>query len=297
VVTNWRGQIHERLEYTPYGELWIDWKGGTALEDTTPFRFTGKEMDAETGFYYYGARYLDPKTSRWVSADPALGEYVPTPGQEAGKLPGMGGVFNTVNLHVYHYAGNNPVKYVDPDGNENKAALAWMKTNLTGIPPDFWYFNSDGSRAREFKSGEIPKSLFCYQAVYCAYGNADAGMEKKLPPARWWGKEWFKEGGTFKLGDKTIGKKFERDITKGEVGDIVFMGDDGNMNGHAVLFESMNIVSDSIIEINTYGAYSDDGNIGSEKMTFKKDDKGKWINTSHGGNYEFRGYGQLNKGE
>jgi hypothetical protein len=28
----------------------------------------------------------------------------------------MGGVFNTVNLHVYHYAGNNPVKYVDPNG-------------------------------------------------------------------------------------------------------------------------------------------------------------------------------------
>ena len=28
----------------------------------------------------------------------------------------MGGVFNAVNLHLYHYAGNNPVKYVDPDG-------------------------------------------------------------------------------------------------------------------------------------------------------------------------------------
>jgi hypothetical protein len=34
-----------------------------------------------------------------------------------GNLPGQGGVFNYVNLHVYHYAGNNPVKYVDPDGN------------------------------------------------------------------------------------------------------------------------------------------------------------------------------------
>jgi RHS repeat-associated protein len=125
VVTNWRGQIHERLEYTPYGELWIDWKGDSALEDSTPFRFTGKEMDAETGFYYYGARYLDPKTSRWISADPALGDYVPSApvDEEAkkrnGNLPGQGGVFNYVNLHVYHYAGNNPVKYVDPDGRED----------------------------------------------------------------------------------------------------------------------------------------------------------------------------------
>ena len=30
----------------------------------------------------------------------------------------MGGVFNVVNLHVYHYAGNNPVKYTDPDGRD-----------------------------------------------------------------------------------------------------------------------------------------------------------------------------------
>ncbi|WP_253679439.1 RHS repeat domain-containing protein [Treponema sp. OMZ 788] len=99
-VTDWKGRQYEHIEYTPYGELWIE----------------------ETGLYYYGARYLDPKYSRWLSGDPALNDYIPKApiDDEAKKhnenLPGLGGVFNVVNLHVYHYAGNNPVKYVDPDG-------------------------------------------------------------------------------------------------------------------------------------------------------------------------------------
>ncbi|QSI04897.1 RHS repeat domain-containing protein [Treponema pedis] len=124
-VTDWKGRQYEHIEYTPYGELWIE--EVAAGIDKLPFRFTGKEMDEETGLYYYGARYLDPKYSRWLSGDPALGEYIPQApiDDEAKKhnenLPGMGGVFNVVNLHVYHYAGNNPVKYTDPDGKSSKA--------------------------------------------------------------------------------------------------------------------------------------------------------------------------------
>ena len=99
---------------------------------------TGKEYDTETGLYYYGARYLDSKTSRWLSGDPAMGEYVPSApvDDEArkrnGSLPGMGGVFNYVNLHVYHYAGNNPVKLVDPDGRDTGSPLSedqWNKVS------------------------------------------------------------------------------------------------------------------------------------------------------------------------
>ena len=129
-VTDWRGRQYEHIEYTPYGELWIE--EVAAGLDKLPFRFTGKEMDEETGLYYYGARYLDPKYSRWLSGDPALGDYVPAAGTDPSKLAGMGGVYNTVNLHLYHYAGNNPVKYMDPDGRHNDVA------ELAKLLPEMW---------------------------------------------------------------------------------------------------------------------------------------------------------------
>jgi hypothetical protein len=47
-----------------------------------------------------------------------------------GNLPGMGGIYNLVNLHLYHYAGNNPVKYTDPDGREDKPSLVSRVINM-----------------------------------------------------------------------------------------------------------------------------------------------------------------------
>ena len=116
-------------------ESWID-EGSN--KHIIGFRFTSKELDDETGLYYFGARYLDPRTSRWMSVDPALESYVPSPGSDQSQLPGMGGIFNPVNLNLYHYAGNNPLKYTDPTGmaagdpyeTPDAAAEAWTEENL-----------------------------------------------------------------------------------------------------------------------------------------------------------------------
>ena len=109
LISDYKGDEYQRIEYTPYGETWVEKTSNTGLE-YLPYKFTAKELDEETGLYYYGARYLDPRYSMWLSTDPALSQYM------AGSSVGCGGVFNPVNFNLYHYGGNNPVKYTDPTG-------------------------------------------------------------------------------------------------------------------------------------------------------------------------------------
>jgi RHS repeat-associated protein len=164
--------MYEQLEYTPYGELWVE---HVPVVEPTPFRFTGKGRNAETVLYYYGARYLNPQTGLWLSADPAMGEYVPqAPINDEAKqrnkeLPGMGGVFNYVNLHVYHYVGNNPVKYTDPTGmwinNTDGTFTAEKGDTLWGLQQE---------TGRDWKSSDYtgnPEKLQVWQKVNFAEKN------------------------------------------------------------------------------------------------------------------------------
>ena len=105
IVSDSYGEVYEHLEYTPYGEMWIE-ETAESL-DFIPFRFTAKEWDEETRLYYMSARYQNPMTSRWMSADPA-GLGLANPNREG---------FNIIeSLNWYSYAGNNPIIYRDPTG-------------------------------------------------------------------------------------------------------------------------------------------------------------------------------------
>ena len=94
-ITDAKANITQFDAYLPYGELLVD--EHTSSEDM-PYKFNGKDLDEETGLYYYGARYLNPMASIWYGVDPL-----------AEKFTAMGG---------YVYTLCNPVKFIDLKGKK-----------------------------------------------------------------------------------------------------------------------------------------------------------------------------------
>src|SRR5690554_7062599 len=71
-ITNLAGEINQHLEYLPFGELLVEEHLNSY---NSPFKFNAKEFDAETGNYYYDARYYSPKYNLMLSVDPAYEMY------------------------------------------------------------------------------------------------------------------------------------------------------------------------------------------------------------------------------
>ncbi|WP_314313946.1 RHS repeat-associated core domain-containing protein, partial [Hoylesella saccharolytica] len=92
-ITDAKANVAQFDAYLPYGELLVDEHSST---EEMPYKFNGKELDQETGLYYYGARYMNPRASLWYGIDPL-----------AEKYPSIGG---------YVYCAGNPVKFIDIQG-------------------------------------------------------------------------------------------------------------------------------------------------------------------------------------
>jgi len=78
----------------------LDQATNAAATLTTPFAFTGRELDSETGLYFYRARYYDPATGRFLSEDPIADDV----------------------QNSYRYVGNGPTNATDPSGLKQNAS-------------------------------------------------------------------------------------------------------------------------------------------------------------------------------
>ena len=107
-LTNDSACVTQQIEYLPYGEVFLEKQRYTS-DYQTPYRFNGKELDEETGLYYYGARYMNPRLSIWYGCDPLQEKYP--------------------NITSYTYCAGNPVRFFDEHGD----SVAVLKINSQHI--------------------------------------------------------------------------------------------------------------------------------------------------------------------
>jgi RHS repeat-associated protein len=86
------GTLIDHFDYDSFGNVIAE----TNLAAGDRYKFTGRELDAETGLYYYRARYYAPGIGRFISEDPIA--------------------FAGGDANLYRYVGNRPLTATDPSG-------------------------------------------------------------------------------------------------------------------------------------------------------------------------------------
>ena len=138
-ITDISGNPYQLFLNLPFGESMAEQSSTGYFQ--SPYKFNGKELDKETGLYYYGARYYDPRTSLWLSVDPLAEKY---PHQSN-----------------YAYCSNNPIMIIDPNGMDEWEVNIkgyTSKVPKTESKTDILYsLNEKGTRTGQFI--EINKGL------------------------------------------------------------------------------------------------------------------------------------------
>lgn len=102
--------VRDAFEFEERNNIW-----------NTPYLFNAKEFDEETGLYYYGARYYDPRVSLWISTDVAQGKYP--------------------NVSTYTYCLDNPIILIDSDGKDILPVLFQTINNRGSVIGSYYRSN------------------------------------------------------------------------------------------------------------------------------------------------------------
>ena len=106
----------------PFPMMLQGMSGGT---DANHYKFTGKELDDETGLYNYGARYYSPALGRYVTPDWSARPV---------SIP-YADLNNPQTLNLYNYGRNNPTTLADVDGHCPGDDCKKVHVDVTAPPP------------------------------------------------------------------------------------------------------------------------------------------------------------------
>jgi hypothetical protein len=284
--------IYSTSDYLPFGMLMPERNASVA---GYRYGFQSFEKDDEVAgsgnWYTFGDYGYNPRIVQRPSPDPL-----------AYKYP-----------YISPYAAfeNNPINNIDSDGRENIPALIWAAKNMANKQvvsnySDAYFVGSDNRWT--YKNGEVPTRAVCYESCFMAYMNSGESVLPTLRTGFTNKNNAFKGRSTetggmnwFIAGDGTD-RQFVTDITKGELGDVGFMGEVGDMQGHAVLLASAIAMGTTEIESQSFetatfyalstSSETDAGSYGGKEFTFLKQTDGTW--KQHGGSgYTFSGFGQM----
>jgi RHS repeat-associated protein len=165
-LTDPKGLPYQFFLNLPFGETMAEQHSEGYFQ--SPYKFNGKELDKETGLYYYGARYYDPRISLWLSVDPLVSK-------NKGVSP-------------FAYCLNNPIVNIDPNGKD-VYLVVWTTANgkpgHSGIAVS--NYRAVASQVKEngrvvSKTSYVPDGSFTYYDLWP--GGAGAGKDnydKDLP--------------------------------------------------------------------------------------------------------------------
>jgi RHS repeat-associated protein len=141
-LVNGAGAVQNRIKYDSFGNI----TSQTNASINTRFGYTGRELDAETGLYYYRARYYDAAVGRFISEDPIS--------------------FGGGDVNLSRYVGNNPVDKTDPYGLEEGVSIPDIIGNiLVGIGAGvLWLLDLLGNKIKLGVRQECRQLLLSYAA-------------------------------------------------------------------------------------------------------------------------------------
>ena len=140
-----KGAIIQKMNYYPFGAEFCDLNTVSYVQN---HKYNGKEFDHMHGLntYDYGARQYNPVTGRWDRMDPLCEKYY--------------------NVSPYNYCLNNPVRFIDPDGNDVKIIVGNTPIGTTTI---------NLYSAKELKNGNIKGPKTATVPVYEVTISNDSG--------------------------------------------------------------------------------------------------------------------------